>query len=80
MTNLSPAAAAVYKAAEESCWDWSSMQAAHFSTITVAALRAIANEVAPVEMELVDGHLYYEKENPIRDQLLTIASEIENHG
>lgn len=44
----------------------------------VAALRAAADQIAPVKNELIDD-CWYEKENPVRDQLLDIANELENH-
>ena len=41
-----------------------------------AALRAAANEIAPIENEIIDN-CWYEKANPIREQLFTIADELE---
>lgn len=49
-----------------------------FGDALAAALQAVADEVAPVEYELLDGHLQYEKCNPIREQLLTITEELES--
>ena len=49
-----------------------------FGDALAAALRVVADEVAPVEYELLDGHLQYEKCNPIREQLLTVANELES--
>ena len=47
-----------------------------------AALRAAADEVAPMAYEDVwtDGKtLQYEKQDPVRDKLLAIAAELERH-
>lgn len=49
-----------------------------FGDALAAGFRAFADEIAPVEYELVDEHLQYEKRNPIREQLLTVANELEN--
>lgn len=49
-----------------------------FGDALAAAILAIADEVAPIEYELVDGHLQYEKCNPIREQLFSIAAELES--
>lgn len=60
---LSPAAQAVYEAAQEVSWDWSSMTEAHFSVIVAAALRAAADQVL-------------EEVSPV-EAILTLASELE---
>ena len=52
----------------------------HAGMIAAAALRAAAEIVAPVSYEDVytDGRvLQYEKEDPIREKLLAIATELE---
>ena len=41
-----------------------------------AALRAVANEIAPIENEIIDN-CWYEKANPVREQLLALADELE---
>lgn len=72
--SLSPAAQAVLDAF---------VDAAYGSTFEMrqgiaAALRAALDEVIPLEYELVDGYLQYEKQNSVRDQFLTIIAELEN--
>jgi hypothetical protein len=72
MTELSPAAQAIVDAADIG-----------FTTFNVryaAVLRAAAEIVAPVSYEDIytDGRmLQYEKEDPIREKLLSIATELE---
>lgn len=80
MPEISPTAKTILAAAEESSWDWSAMKEAHYSCIAAAVIRALADEVAPIEMELIDNHLQYEAPNPLRDLMLSVAEEIENHG
>jgi hypothetical protein len=75
MTDLSPAAQAVLDAAADVYWDWSDMSPASSSTIA-AALRAAADQVVPVEHEIIDN-CWYEKAGPIREQFLAIAAELE---
>jgi hypothetical protein len=80
MTDLSPAAQAVLDAANgaqsygpDDCLNESRWVAA-------AALRAAADIVAPLGYEDVwtDGRiLQYEKHDPVREKLLTIADELE---
>lgn len=41
-----------------------------------AALRAAADEVAPFQSEDING-CWYEKRNPVREQLLAMADELE---
>ena len=41
------------------------------------AFRAAVDEILPVEYELVDDNLQYEKRNPIREEFLTIVRELE---
>ena len=80
MTNLSPAAQAVLNAFTEdnSLHDWKHN---HYNTDALAAaLRAAAEEVAPLSYEDVwtDGKiLQYEKRDPVREKLLAIADELE---
>ena len=75
MSELSPDVKAVLDAANQA-YD----QAATVAQGTAAALRAAAEIVAPVSYEDVhtDGRvLQYEKEDPIREKLLAIATELE---
>lgn len=75
MSELSPDVKAVLDAANQA-YD----QAATVTQGTAAALRAAAEIVAPVSYEDVytDGRvLQYEKEDPIREKLLAIATELE---
>ena len=41
-----------------------------------AALRAVADQVEPIEYEVIDN-LQYEVRTPVRDALLAIATELE---
>jgi hypothetical protein len=81
MTELSPAAQAVLDA-------WESKLEPMVTCLThdperealAAALRAAADQVAPLGYEDVwtDGRiLQYEKRDPVREKLLTIADELE---
>jgi hypothetical protein len=83
MTNLSPAAQAILDAYGRETGDidcvWHSSELKGLA----AALRAAADEVAPMGYEDIwtDGRmLQYEKQDPVRDKLLAIADELENHG
>jgi hypothetical protein len=72
MSELSPAAQAVLRAAGDS-------EPGIYCTIS-AALRAAADQVAPLGYEDVwtDGRiLQYEKRDPVREKLLAIADELE---
>jgi len=72
-TPLSPAAQAVLDALEE----WISSDFVRYELRKAAiVLRAAADQLAPVENELIDD-CWYEKKNPVRDQLLAIATELE---
>ena len=76
MKKLSPSAKAIVDAYSEAndCYDETLGQIA-------AALRAAAEIVAPLSYEDVwtDGRmLQYEKDDPIRNKLLDIATELEN--
>ena len=73
----SPSTQAVSDAAEQVYWDWGNLCPASADTIAAAALRALADRIMPIEYELFDGHLQYEKSNPVRDQILSIAKELE---
>ena len=68
---LSPAAQAVLDAAMEA---WYTKDDA--PSIAAAALRAAANQVVPIEHELIND-CWYEKSDLIRKELLTIAAELE---
>lgn len=75
MTELSPAAKAVLDAAKSTPADLP------YEYDIAAALRAAAEIVAPLSYEDVwtDGKmLQYEKYDPVREKLLTIADELEN--
>ena len=83
MTNLSPAAQAILDAYGRETGDidcvWHSSELKGIA----AALRAAADEVDPMGYEDIwtDGRmLQYEKQDPVRDKLLAIADELENHG
>jgi hypothetical protein len=69
MTDLSPAAKVVLDAAADVYWDWSDMSPASSSIIAAAALRAAADQVAPLSTNL--------RQNDIRFGLLRIATELE---
>lgn len=73
VTDLSPSSQAVLDAARSSL-DWEAGYTPN--AVAAAALRAAADQIAPVENELIDD-CWYEKENPVRDQLLAIANELE---
>jgi hypothetical protein len=75
---LSPAAQQVFwefnRAASGKPDDW------HYLPAIAAALRAAADQVVPLSYEDVwtDGRiLQYEKHDPVREKLLTIAYELE---
>ena len=79
---LSPYTQAVLSAFTEDdgmCRDWKHN---HYNLDALsAALRAVAEIVAPLEYEDIwtDGRmLQYEKEDPTREKLLAIADEIES--
>lgn len=83
MTELSPAAKAVLDAALP-VYDDEHLYVApmekHAGLIAAAALRAVAEIVAPVSYEDVYTHGrvdQYEKEDPIREKFLAIATELE---
>jgi hypothetical protein len=76
MTNLSAAAQAVLDAAFD---PWQSTDTP--ASIAAAALRAAADQVAPLNYEDVwtDGKiLQYEKHDSVREKLLAIADELES--
>ena len=76
MTDLSPAALAVWEA-------FNSEEPGVFvdyGDCLAAALRAAADQIAPLSYEDVwtDGRiLQYEKRDPVREKLLAIAAELE---
>jgi hypothetical protein len=75
MTNLSPVAQAVLDA----YWDDAPLESGARCGLA-AALRAVADEVAPMAYEDIwtDGKMVqYEKQDPVRDKLLAIADELE---
>jgi hypothetical protein len=69
MTDLSPAAQAVYDAVLEIC-------PAPADEIAAAAVRAAVDQVVPMEQEIIDN-CWYEKVDPIREQFFAIAAELE---
>jgi hypothetical protein len=78
MSELSPQAQEVFwafnQAASGKPYDW------HYLPAIAAALRAAADQVAPLGYEDVwtDGRiLQYEKRDPVREKLLAIAAELE---
>ena len=78
MSELSPQAQEVFwafnQAASGKPDDW------HYLLAIAAALRAAADQVAPLGYEDVwtDGRiLQYEKRDPVREKLLAIADELE---
>jgi hypothetical protein len=78
MSELSPQAQEVFwafnRAASGKPDDW------HYLPAIAAALRAAADQVAPLGYEDVwtDGRiLQYEKRDPVREKLLAIADELE---
>lgn len=74
-TPLSPAAAAVLDAYMNNC-GWLDGPLEKDYRCAAAVLRAAANEVAPFKAEDING-CWYEKRNPVREQLLDIAAELE---
>ena len=76
MTDLSPAAQTVLDAANNEL-DHAPWDVSHLAKPTVAAvLRAVADQVVPVDYEDIHG-CWYEKKNNVREQLLAIADEFE---
>ena len=73
MNNLSSTAQAVLDAAYREM-DYAPRR--HIQWVTAAALRAAINQVLPIEHEIIDD-CWYEKADPIREQLLAIADELE---
>jgi hypothetical protein len=49
-----------------------------YGNALAAFLRVVADEVVPFEIEEIQG-CWYEKRNPIRESILAIATELENH-
>jgi hypothetical protein len=80
MTDLSPAAQAVLDAFFA---NWADDPLYQDRLCLATALRAAADEVAPMAYEDVwtDGKiLQYEKQDPVRDKLLAIATELESYN
>ncbi len=80
MSELSPAAQAVLDAANGAQSYGSDDCLNESRWIAAAALRAAADQVAPLGYEDVwtDGRiLQYEKRDPVREKLLAIAAELE---
>jgi len=65
-----PAAQAVLDAVVVVSWDWSNLEPASSSVVAAAALRAVADQVVPVNGS--------RKNNEIRAELLGIATELES--
>lgn len=77
MTKLTPAAESVHNA----FWSGHEYPDSLSNEDLAAALRAVADIVTPVDYEDIwtDGRmLQYEKQDPIRDKLLSIANELES--
>jgi hypothetical protein len=72
MTDLSPPAQAVLDAAMQ----YEINPECYSREIAAAALRAAADQVVPVEHEIIDN-CWYEKADLIREQFLAIATELE---
>ena len=84
MTELSPAAQAVKQAIKEACWLWDQMCPSVYTTIAAAALRAVADQVAPEHYSCYTGHGEFDfgmdaRNDAIREALLAIAGELESH-
>jgi hypothetical protein len=83
MTDLSPAAQAVMDAGRQYATQaWSDATHQRFNLGIAAALRAVADEVAPMAYEDIwtDGRmLQYERQDPVRDKLFAIADELEGN-
>jgi hypothetical protein len=80
MSELSPTAQAVLDAANGAQSYGSDDCLNESRWIAAAALRAAADELAPLNYEDVwtDGrNLQYEKHDPVREKLLAIAAELE---
>jgi hypothetical protein len=71
MSNLSSAAQAVLNAVCDNTEPDCDTQ-----HLIAAALRAAINQVLPIEHEIIDD-CWYEKADPIREQFLAIATELE---
>jgi hypothetical protein len=70
MTKLSPAAQSVLDAAIDIA------ESPDAESIAAAVLRAVADQVVPIEYEDIQG-CWYEKKNRVREQFLDIAKELE---
>jgi len=67
MTELTPEAQAVVDAYEQTTDKYAAL---------AAVLRAVADQVVPIEYEDIHG-CWYEKKNRVREQFLAIANELE---
>ena len=79
MTELSPAANAILDAYMDNC-GWLDGPLQRDYQCAAAVLRAAADQVVPLSYEDVwtDGRmLQYEKHDPVRENLLAIAAELE---
>jgi len=76
MTDLSPAAQAVYDAFNRiGLYNEPSFETDRKAL--AAALISAADQVVPIEHEIIDN-CWYEKANSIREQFLAIAAELED--
>jgi hypothetical protein len=82
MTDLSPAAEAVLNAVTLKRYDVPYYACPksidQIKSDVAAALRAAADQVVPVEHEIIEN-CWYEKADLIREQFLAIAAELEAH-
>jgi len=81
MTDLSPAAQAILKAAYEATRN-PNWQTNFYTSYAAAALRAAADQVVPTEMDLPPiapdlGHFRQHERRLTRQRLLAIAAELE---
>lgn len=79
MSELSPAAQAVFEAAWTAYWPKNAEQPADAELIAAAAIRAAADEVVPPEQKTPWGSVVqaHAAELRIRNKLLAIAEELE---
>jgi hypothetical protein len=84
MTDLSPAAQAILKAAYEATRN-PNWQTNFYTSYAAAALRAAADQVVPTEMDLPPiapdlGHFRQHERRLTRQRLLAIAAELEGRS
>jgi len=82
MSVTSPSALAVAVAVQDASWDWSNMDQASPNVIAAAALRAVADQVAPDDYASFTGHIEWDqgmeaRSDSIREAILAIAAELE---